>query len=867
MGNCFTFCRRINNDDDDDIYHQSSPACPALAKAGTSNIRASNPMEDSSGYSSPAHPAETGSNDTNLIISVISGSGSPSCLTSAEVTAATNSIAGDEDHYQSSPNPSGCHSPASPTLAKAGTSNIRASNPMEDSSGYSSPVHPAETGSNDTNLSIGVISGSGSPSCLTSAEVTAATNSIAGDEDHYQSSPNPSGCHSPACPALAKAGTSNIRASNPMEDSSGYSSPVHPAETGSNDTNLIISVISGSGSPSCLTSAEVTAATNSIAGDEDHYQSSPNPLGCHSPACPALAKAGTSNIRASNLMEDSSGYSSPVHPAETGSNDTNLSIGVISGSGSPSCLTSAEVTAATNSIAGDEDHYQSSPNPSGCHSPACPALAKAGTSNIRASNPMEDSSGYSSPAHPAETGSNDTNLIISVISGSGSPSCLTSAEVTAATNSIAGDEDHYQSSPNPSGCHNPASPTLAKAGTTISTSSITEVHSQPAAHCSPACPDEDGTANTNLGTECVLSGPCIPSHPGTPDTALSMASVFSGTSNSETESTGDDSTAPSEDVRITLSSFTLHCELGEGSFGKVVLATHRKSQQKVAIKSVIKTRNTYDLDIERYAMEKSQGCPFLIQLYAAFQTPLTACFVMEYASEGSLRDFIWKYSPVDSDYIQFLVAEISCGLEFLHYNGILHRDLKPDNILMDEEGHVRIADYGLAVAGLWDDERSTGVAGTRGFMAPEVVNNDYYQFEPDWFSLGVIIYILATKHMPFGSMTFDEYRREVNFSYPDYPPDMDPDLEDFIKGLLCKYPEERLGISEDIRSHIYMESIDWEEVEKGNAFPPFQVDMQMDMDIDNRLSPSAIMPNTSKKPGEEIYLPEFTYINSMWARM
>ncbi|XP_073488806.1 G protein-coupled receptor kinase 4-like [Aquarana catesbeiana] len=143
---------------------------------------------------------------------------------------------------------------------------------------------------------------------------------------------------------------------------------------------------------------------------------------------------------------------------------------------------------------------------------------------------------------------------------------------------------------------------------------------------------------------------------------------------------------------------------------------------------------------------------------------------------------------------------------------------------MDEEGHVPIADYGLAVGGLWDDKRTTGVAGTRGFMAPEVVNSDFYQFEPGWFSLGVITYILATKHMPFRSMTFDEYRREVNFSHPNYLPEMDPDLADFRKG-------------------------------------------PMDMEMDDQLSPSAIMPKTSKYPGEEIYLPMFTYINSMWACM
>lgn len=72
----------------------------------------------------------------------------------------------------------------------------------------------------------------------------------------------------------------------------------------------------------------------------------------------------------------------------------------------------------------------------------------------------------------------------------------------------------------------------------------------------------------------------------------------------------------------------------------------------MAIKSVIKTRNTEDLDIERYALEKSEGCPYLIQLYAAFQTRYTACFVMEYVRGGSLGDFIWNYSPVDSDIIK-----------------------------------------------------------------------------------------------------------------------------------------------------------------------------------------------------------------------
>lgn len=176
----------------------------------------------------------------------------------------------------------------------------------------------------------------------------------------------------------------------------------------------------------------------------------------------------------------------------------------------------------------DDDYYhQSSPKSSGHLSPADPTLAKVGI-NISTSNLMEvslTSLGHSSPAYPADAGTNDTNLNISVISGPRSPSCLTSAEVTDTTNSMSGDEDHDQSSPKPSGCQSSASPTLAKVG--ISNSGIMEVHSKPSAHYSPVCSAEDGTPNTNLDTETM------------------------------------------DDMRITLSSFTLHYVLGEGSFGRV----------------------------------------------------------------------------------------------------------------------------------------------------------------------------------------------------------------------------------------------------------------------------------------------------------
>ncbi|XP_041426643.1 protein kinase C delta type [Xenopus laevis] len=95
---------------------------------------------------------------------------------------------------------------------------------------------------------------------------------------------------------------------------------------------------------------------------------------------------------------------------------------------------------------------------------------------------------------------------------------------------------------------------------------------------------------------------------------------------------------------------------------------------------------------------------------------------MEYLSGGSLEHALEEYGRIDISTIQFLSAEMICGLQFLHSKGIIHRDIKPINILLDDKGHVRISDFGLAKQNVFKNDTITGGVGTLRYMAPEVRN-------------------------------------------------------------------------------------------------------------------------------------------------
>ncbi|KFV64085.1 Serine/threonine-protein kinase N2, partial [Dryobates pubescens] len=200
-----------------------------------------------------------------------------------------------------------------------------------------------------------------------------------------------------------------------------------------------------------------------------------------------------------------------------------------------------------------------------------------------------------------------------------------------------------------------------------------------------------------------------------------------------------------------------HCiaVLGRGHFGKVLLAQYKATGKLFAIKALKKKDIIRRDEIESLHCEKrifevvnSSGHPFLVNLFACFQTPDHACFVMEYSPGGDLMMRI--HEDVFPEHVaQFYAACVVLGLQFLHEKKIVYRDLKLDNLLLDAEGFVKIADFGLCKEGIGFGDRTSTFCGTPEFLAPEVLTDISYTRAVDWWGLGVLIYEMLVGEAPF----------------------------------------------------------------------------------------------------------------------
>ncbi|XP_016898545.1 serine/threonine-protein kinase N2-like isoform X2 [Cynoglossus semilaevis] len=300
---------------------------------------------------------------------------------------------------------------------------------------------------------------------------------------------------------------------------------------------------------------------------------------------------------------------------------------------------------------------------------------------------------------------------------------------------------------------------------------------------------------------------------------------------------------PISGQKMQMDDFRYISVLGRGHFGKVLLAEFKNTGKLYAIKALKKrdivTRDEVDsLMSEKriFEMINASRHPFLVNLHGCFQTSDHVCFVMEYLPGGDLMIHIHNNVFTEAQ-TRFYSACVVLGLEFLHLNKIIYRDLKLDNLLMDSDGFVKITDFGLCKEGIGFGDRTSTFCGTPEFLAPEVLTDDNYTRAVDWWGMGVLIYEMLVGESPFPGEDEEEVFDSIVNDDVQYPTSLPPNAVAIIQKLLKRNPLKRLGAGErdanELKGEKFFETIDWDALLAKKATPPFLPSISESVDVSN----------------------------------
>ena len=292
--------------------------------------------------------------------------------------------------------------------------------------------------------------------------------------------------------------------------------------------------------------------------------------------------------------------------------------------------------------------------------------------------------------------------------------------------------------------------------------------------------------------------------------------------------------------QVTKDDFEILSVLGRGHFAKVMLGRKRNTGNLYAIKVIHKKRVTERKHVahtktERRVLGKIRH-PFIVSLHFAFQTEHKLYLALDYCPGGELFGLLQRQKKVDEDHGRLYASQIVLALEYLHRLDIIYRDLKPENVLIDGKGNLRLADFGLSKE-VSDSDRTYTFCGTPEYMSPEIILDHGHGQSVDFWALGVLIFELITGRHPFYTPNKDEMYRRILSVEPVISKLLHQDSQDILRQLLDKQVHKRLGSGpmgiEEIKRHPFFGPIDFGKVLKGGVKMPFLPNLQTSTDVSN----------------------------------
>lgn len=289
----------------------------------------------------------------------------------------------------------------------------------------------------------------------------------------------------------------------------------------------------------------------------------------------------------------------------------------------------------------------------------------------------------------------------------------------------------------------------------------------------------------------------------------------------------------------SLNSFKMIKVIGKGSFGKVFLVREKQTNEMFALKVLKKDNIIKRNQVEHTKTERSVlgyvKHPFIVGLNMAFQSKDKLYFVLDYCAGGELFFHLGKVGKFSEHRACFYAAEITLAIDYVHDLDIVYRDLKPENVLLDSRGHVRLTDFGLSKEGI--SQSSSGAnsfCGTPEYLAPEILNRQGHGRAVDWWSLGALLYEMLTGLPPFYCRDREKLFEKIRRGTLEYPKYLSHPAQKILKGLLTKDPIGRLGSGPkdavDVKEQDFFADLDWESLMKGKVAPPWDPQINGSLD-------------------------------------
>jgi len=258
----------------------------------------------------------------------------------------------------------------------------------------------------------------------------------------------------------------------------------------------------------------------------------------------------------------------------------------------------------------------------------------------------------------------------------------------------------------------------------------------------------------------------------------------------------------------SIDSFTAQKKLGQGSFGVVYKVVHKTTNATYAMKILDKSNICASNSLLRYTMTERNLLsyvkhPYIVSMQYAFQTPSHLVLVLEFASNGNMQNLLKHTKRLSEDWSRLYAAEVLLALGYLHQRETVYRDLKPENVVLDHDGHAKLTDFGLSkekVAGL---NGTKSFCGSIAFMAPEVIRRSGHGHTVDIYGLGVLVYCMLVGMPPFYDRRKETLVANIKHAQLRIPSIVPPKAASFVQALMQREPKERLGAtkSEDCQGH------------------------------------------------------------------